>query len=115
MGRLTPPTGIALTVVTTLGLLTACSDIEQIFGQGAQVLTINPDGGAAYEGRCIPRGSEPVDISGSEEKTFEFDDGVSCRIVQKGEGSLELTLTGPRGTTSVTTGRDGEAAAISRG
>lgn len=110
-GRLLP----VLAVLAAVPALAACDTVEQLVGKGAQVLTIEPSGGAAYEGRCIPRGAEPVDVSGSGSRTFEFDDGVACRIVQTGAGALTITLTGPRGTSTVTTGRDGETASISRG
>lgn len=115
MGRLTP-TSLVFTLAAGLTLsLSACDTVEQVFGKGAQVLTVSPSGGAAYEGRCVPRGAEPVEITGTATRTFEFEDGVACRILQKGEGALTVELNGPRGTSTVTTDSDGEMAAVSRG
>ncbi|WP_404379056.1 hypothetical protein [Caenispirillum salinarum] len=96
MGR----SAAALLLVIATAALSGCSTVEQILPMGNQTLTVTPNGGAAYEGRCIVRGQEPVIIEGTSEQSWELGEGVDCRIVQQGDGSLSAVLTGPSGLVS---------------
>lgn len=89
-----------LAILTATAALAGCSTVEQFLPMGSQTLTITPGGGAAYEGRCVVRGAEPVTVEGSAKNSWELGEGVDCRIVQKGSGTLTAELTGPGGLVS---------------
>jgi hypothetical protein len=108
MGR--PAAFLLMTVA-----LAGCSTVEQFIPGGTQVLTITPNGGASYQGRCFLRGAEPVTVAGDSEQSWDLASGIDCRIVQKGSGSLLAEVTGPDGVvTRSQTSSDGALISIAQ-
>lgn len=96
MGR--PATFFA--ILTTTALVSGCSTIDTMFPPDDQILTITPTGGARYEGQCVVRGQEPVVVKGATKQSWTLGEGVDCRILQQGPGTLVVELTAPDGRVS---------------